>query len=53
MIRRKRAQEGLERLHRTHGLTSVLATHNLALAGRADRTLRLESGQLSFVTGYL
>ncbi len=37
----------LQRLHRMHGLTSVLATHNLALAERADRTLRLENGQLS------
>ena len=37
----------LERLHRLHGLTSVLATHNLELAGRADRRLRLESGRLT------
>jgi len=37
----------LERLHRVHGLTSVLATHNLELAGRADRRLRLESGRLT------
>jgi lipoprotein-releasing system ATP-binding protein len=37
----------LERLHRVHGLTSVLATHNLELAGRADRRLRLENGRLT------
>lgn len=37
----------LESLHRTHGLTSVLATHNLELAGRADRRLRLENGKLT------
>jgi lipoprotein-releasing system ATP-binding protein len=33
-------------LHRAHGLTSVLATHNLELAGRCDRVLHLERGQL-------
>ncbi len=36
----------LERLHQTHRLTSVVATHNLELAQRASRTLRLENGQL-------
>ncbi len=39
--------EMLERLHRAHGLTSVLATHNLDLAQRAHRTLRLTSGKLA------
>ena len=29
--------ELLERLHRTHRLTSLIATHNLALAARCDR----------------
>lgn len=38
--------ELLEKLHRDHGLTSVLATHNLELARRADRTLRLSDGKL-------
>ena len=33
--------ELLERLHRTHGLTSLIATHNLALAARCDRILGL------------
>jgi lipoprotein-releasing system ATP-binding protein len=38
--------ELLERLHRTHGLTSLIATHNLALAARCDRVLALEHGVL-------
>lgn len=37
----------LAELHRSHGLTSVLATHNLALAGRCDRIWRLEKGHLA------
>jgi lipoprotein-releasing system ATP-binding protein len=36
----------LERLHLTHGLTSVVVTHNLDLAARCTRTLRLEGGRL-------
>jgi lipoprotein-releasing system ATP-binding protein len=36
----------LERLHRTHGLTSLIATHNLRLAERCDRILGLEHGVL-------
>ena len=36
----------LQRLHRSHGLTSVLATHNLKLAGCCDRVLRLEHGRV-------
>src|SRR6266852_4208530 len=34
------------RLHSMHRLTSILATHNTVLAGRADRVLRLEHGVL-------
>ena len=37
----------LENLHRAHHLTSVLATHNLDLARRANRTLRLANGKLT------
>ena len=36
----------LERLHRAHGLTSLIATHNLKLAERCDRILGLEHGVL-------
>ncbi|MGH9327688.1 MAG: ABC transporter ATP-binding protein [Terriglobia bacterium] len=45
----------VEKLHQEHGLTSVLATHNLDLAQRADRTLRLAGGKLtgSIVPGVL
>lgn len=38
--------ELIERLHCTHGLTSILVTHNLELAGACTRALRLEAGQL-------
>ncbi len=36
----------ITRLHRSKGLTSVLVTHNLDLAARCTRALRLESGRL-------
>ena len=39
--------EVLLRLHRTFGLTSLIATHNLALAARCDRILTLEHGVLT------
>ena len=42
----QRVMEMLETLHREHGLTTVVATHNLELARRAERTLRLEGGRL-------
>ncbi len=36
----------LARLHRSHMLTSVLVTHNLAFARRCDRILLMENGTL-------
>jgi lipoprotein-releasing system ATP-binding protein len=40
----------LERIHSTYGLTSVVVTHNLELAARCTRTMRLEGGSLVPVT---
>ena len=40
----------IERLHATHGLTSVIVTHNMALARRCDRILRLEKGRVEEVS---
>lgn len=37
----------LTRLHVSHGLTSIVVTHNLELAARCARTLRLEGGRLT------
>ena len=42
-----RMMDLIEKMHRAHGLTSVLATHNLELAQRATRTLRLSDGKLT------
>jgi len=39
--------ELMQRLHRSHHLTSILATHNLTLARRTDRVLSLEHGKLA------
>jgi lipoprotein-releasing system ATP-binding protein len=36
----------LEQMHRSHGLTSVPVTHNMAFARRCDRVLKLEGGKL-------
>jgi lipoprotein-releasing system ATP-binding protein len=36
----------LREMHREHGLTSVIATHNPRLAGLCDRVLRLAEGAL-------
>ncbi|MEO5936419.1 MAG: ABC transporter ATP-binding protein [Terriglobales bacterium] len=38
------------RLHRDHGLTSLLVTHNLDFAARCDRVLRIRNGKLEEVT---
>jgi lipoprotein-releasing system ATP-binding protein len=39
----------MRRLHLAHRLTSILATHNLSLAQRANRVLHLEHGRLAQV----
>jgi lipoprotein-releasing system ATP-binding protein len=36
----------VERLHRSHGLTSLIVTHNAGLARRCSRVLRLEKGRI-------
>jgi len=43
----QRVGDLLEGLHRSHHLTSVLATHNLELARRANGILRLANGKLT------
>ena len=40
----------LEGLHASHGLTSILVTHNLPLARRCDRVLRLAHGRVEEVS---
>jgi len=41
--------ELIRNLHRAHGLTSLIATHNLAFARRCDRVLRLQQGKMEEV----
>ena len=36
----------IQRMHASHGLTSILVTHNQELAGRCDRVMRLEAGHM-------
>jgi lipoprotein-releasing system ATP-binding protein len=36
----------LREMHAEHGLTSIIATHNMRLAALCDRVLRLEQGKL-------
>jgi lipoprotein-releasing system ATP-binding protein len=39
----------LREMHREHGLTSVIVTHNSSLAATCDRVLRIEGGRLTEV----
>jgi len=43
----------IERLHETHGLTSVIVTHNMTLATRCSRILRLEKGRMEEISPQL
>ena len=45
-----RVFELIGRLHASHGLTSILVTHNMELAERCTRTLRLAGGRLTALT---
>ncbi len=40
----------IERLHSSHRLTSIVVTHNMELAVRCGRRLRLEGGRLTEIT---
>jgi len=40
----------IERLHETHHLTSIIVTHNMTLAQRCGRILRLEKGRLQEIS---
>ena len=40
-------QDLLRAMHEAHGLTSVIATHNMQLAAGCDRVLRLANGRLA------
>lgn len=51
VVTAERIFEIVERLHASHGLTSILVTHNLELAARCGRILRLENGSLIETAG--
>ena len=42
--------EALKDVHRRAGKTVVVVTHNVAIAGMADRVVRLRSGHISEIT---
>ena len=42
--------EVLERVNRELGTTTAVITHNAAIAGMADRVIRMSSGQIVEVT---
>jgi lipoprotein-releasing system ATP-binding protein len=43
----------VQRLHETHRLTSIIVTHNMGLASRCSRVLRLEKGRMEEVSPQL
>jgi len=51
VVTAERIFEVIARLHTSHWLTSILVTHNLDLAARCGRTLRLENGGLTEIGG--
>jgi lipoprotein-releasing system ATP-binding protein len=46
----ERIAELMQRLHREHGMTTVLVTHNMGFAQRCDRVLAMEHGRLQTVS---
>jgi lipoprotein-releasing system ATP-binding protein len=40
----------IQRMHEMHRLTSIIVTHNMALASRCSRVLRLEKGRMEEVS---
>jgi len=40
----------IQRLHESHRLTSIIVTHNMGLASRCSRVLRLEKGRMEEVS---
>lgn len=46
----ERIADLMQKLHREHGMTTVLVTHNIGFAQRCDRVLALENGRLETVS---
>ncbi|MBI2817508.1 MAG: ABC transporter ATP-binding protein [Acidobacteria bacterium] len=46
----ERIADLMQLLHREHGMTTVLVTHNMGFAQRCDRVLALENGRLETVS---
>jgi putative ABC transport system ATP-binding protein len=42
--------EAIERINREFGTTTVVITHNAAIAGMADRVVRLADGMVATIT---
>ncbi|WP_446742280.1 ABC transporter ATP-binding protein [Silvibacterium acidisoli] len=45
--------ELIERLHKSHSLTSVIVTHNMTLAAGCDRVLRLQKGRMEEIEEFV